>query len=264
MTTTSDIIRFMEETKGGDLNRDEGVQHGDAERTVVGVTVSWMGSSEAIDATGKRGDDLFIGHESLYYPYDYAVRKEMPDGWQDWTPNRRRRDLLDRHNLVFLRAHGTVDTICIFDDFAALFDLGEPVAAEGNVKVFEIEPLPLRELVKLVCERVGMPAVRLSPAGDMDRLVHRVGLPWGGLGQFVNVSYQQRLIDQGCDVFIAGESDSYGFRYAAEAGIPMIETTHEDSENPGMCRFAGMLSDAFPELRVTFHDCPSIWQWAGE
>ncbi|NOY75007.1 MAG: hypothetical protein GXP32_04360 [Kiritimatiellaeota bacterium] len=55
----------------------------------------------------------------------------------------------------------------------------------------------------------------------------RVGLPWGGLGLFVNVAYQQFLFEHGCDVFIAGESDNMGFRFAEECGIPMIETSHE-------------------------------------
>ena len=82
-----------------------------------------------------------------------------------------------------------------------------------------------------------MPALRVSAARGMDQVVHRVGLPWGGLGLFVNVGYQQRLIEQGCDVFIAGESDNYGFRFAAECGIPMIETSHELSENDGLQRF---------------------------
>ena len=79
--------------------------------------------------------------------------------------------------------------------------------------------------------------------------MHRVGLPWGGLGLFVNVGYQQRLIEQGCDVFIAGESDNYGFRFAAECGIPMIETSHELSENDGLRRFAEMLSGGFPDVQ---------------
>ena len=46
-----------------------------------------------------------------------------------------------------------------------------------------------------------------------------VGLPWGGLGLFVNVGYQQALVARDCDVFIAGESDNLGFRFAVESGV---------------------------------------------
>ena len=85
-------------------------------------------------------------------------------------------------------------------------------------------------------------------------------LPWGGMGLFVNVGYQQELIEQGCDVFIAGESDNYGFRFAAECAIPMIETSHEISENPGLRRFAEILSAEFPGLDVRFYENACTWR----
>ena len=237
----------MESLSGHPLNRDEGVQHGRADRNVSGVTVCWMATPEAIRATVpcSGGDELLIGHESLYYPYDVINSPNPPSGWEDWQVNRQRRELLTEHDLTFLRVHGSLDEICIFDDFVARLGLAAPVYADGLVKVFEIEPCTLEELVERVKARMGMPALRVSAARGMDQVVHRVGLPWGGLGLFVNVGYQQRLIEQGCDVFIAGESDNYGFRFAAECGIPMIETSHELSENDGLQRFS---EHAFPSL----------------
>ena len=62
------------------------------------------------------------------------------------------------------------------------------------------------------------------------------------------------------DVFIAGESDSYGFRFSQECGIPMIETSHEVSENPGLRRFTDMLAKAFPELGCHFFENPCVWE----
>ena len=91
--------------------------------------------------------------------------------------------------------------------------------------------------------------------------MRRVGLPWGGLGLFVNVGYRQRLIEVGCDVFIAGESDSYGFRFRVELGIPMIETSHEDSENPGLRHFTDLLAAAFPQVAFPFYENANIWVW---
>ena len=77
---------------------------------------------------------------------------------------------------------------------------------------------------------------------------------------FTNVGYQQQLIRMGCDAFIADESDNYGFRFSAECGIPMIETGHEISENPGLLRFALMLEKRFPGLKVTFHECRPVFR----
>ena len=267
MPTLADIIRFIEMRSGHPLNGDEGIQHrpdgapqsnGDA--AVCGVTVAWMATPDALRFATEKRHDLFVGHESLYYPYDVINAKNSPAGWQGWKVNRQRKELLDAGGLTFLRAHGSLDDICIFDDFAALFGLGAPVHENGLVKVYEIEPTTVGELVqraKRVCQ---MPAVRVAAPGGTDQIVRRVGLPWGGLGLFVNVGYQQALVELGCEVFIAGEADDYGLRFAAEAGIPMIETSHEISENPGLRRFSEMLAEAFPELNVAFYECPCVWE----
>jgi len=258
-TTVHDIIGYIEALTGHPLNRDEGIQHG-GDRPVAGLTVCWMASPEAIRAAGAHGDELLIGHESLYYPYDVIHSPNPPAGWADWQVNRQRRDLLGEYDLTFLRAHGSLDEITIFDDFVARLGLEAPVFADGLVKVYEIAPCPLAELVEQVKARMGMPALRVSAPAGLTQIVRRIGLPWGGLGLFVNVGYQQKLIEQGCDVFIAGESDNYGFRFAAECGIPMIETSHELSENDGLQRFTAMLAAQFPAVRGNFFENRCAWE----
>ncbi len=261
MITVQTIIGYVESLSGHPLNRDEGVHHGSAERPLTGALLCWMATTHALAQAGAAGVELVIAHESLYYPYGALPGQAEPAGWEEWPTNRRRRELLQRHNLTLLRVHGSLDEICIFNDFAALLGLGQPVEAEpGLVKVYEIAPRPLAELVAQVKERVGMPAVRVSCPQGLGQIVHRVGLPWGGLGLFVNVGYQQKLIAKGCDVFIAGEADDYGFRFSAECGIPMIETGHDVSENPGLEHFAQMLRARFPDLNVLFYACPPSWQ----
>jgi putative NIF3 family GTP cyclohydrolase 1 type 2 len=266
MPTIADVIAHITRLSGHPLYRDEGihfspVEAAAAERPLTGVTVCWMATPAAIEAAGRRGHQLLLGHESLYYPYDAAVGAPAPEGWQDWPVNRQRRDLLARHDLSFLRGHGSIDEICILDDFAALLGLDQPVkVVDPWVKVWAVSPCTLGKLAQRVKQRMNLPRVRVSPAGEPDRLVSRVGLPWGGMGLFTNVGYQQQLIEQGCDVFIAGETDNYGFRFAAECGIPMIETSHELSENPGLSHYSAMLSAAFPQLDVAFYETPCVWQ----
>ncbi len=261
MINSRSIIAHIERLSGHPLNHDEGVHHGDPERPVQRVLVTWMATADALRYAGEHGDDLVICHESAFYPYDVVILEDAPEDWQSWPTNRQRLDLLTQHDLVLMRAHGSVDDICIFDDFAAVLGLGEPTEySEDLAKVYDIEPCTLSELVQRVKVATGMDAVRLSAPRGLDQVVRRVGLPWGGLGLFVNVRYQQRLIALGCDVMIAGESDNYGFRFGAELGIPMIETGHEISENPGLEHFARMLQEHFTELRVTFYTCEPAWQ----
>ena len=260
MTTIQGIIEYVESVTGHPLGREERLFLGEPDRIVSGATVCWMATPEAIHAAGAKGHDLLIGHESLYYPYDAPDADSLPPDWESWPTNRQRRELLAAYDLTFLRLHASADEICIFDDFARVLGLGNPTFAEGLVKVYEIAPCPLGELVDRVKTRLGMPAVRVSSVEGLERPVHRIGLPWGGLGLFVNVGYQQKLIDQGCDVLIAGESDNYGFRFAHELGIPMIETSHEISENPGLRHFAALLAEAFPDVAFGFFENPVVWQ----
>ncbi|MHB1357094.1 MAG: Nif3-like dinuclear metal center hexameric protein, partial [Anaerolineae bacterium] len=137
------------------------------------------------------------------------------------------------------------------------------VEGEGYNKIYEITPQPLHRLIADVATRMGLQAMRVTAPRGMDQIVHRVGLPWGGLGLFVNVSYQQMCIARQCDVLIGGESDSYGLHFANELGIPFIETGHEVSENPGLAHWVLMLEKRFPELEVIFYDCePAYSFWS--
>jgi putative NIF3 family GTP cyclohydrolase 1 type 2 len=258
MPTVQDIIRHVEELSGHELNKDEGVWHGNADTEVTGATVAWTAAPEAIRGAAESGHELLIVHESLYYPYNVQILPNPRKGWEDWPVNKGRRERLEQCQLTCLRIHGSADEICIFDTFAELLGLGEPVAAQRLAKVFEIPECRVAELTQHVKERIGMHAVRV--AGDPDTRVHRVGLPWGGLGLDSNVGYQQKLVAQGCDVFIAGEADNMGFRFAVESGIPMIETSHELSENPGLRVFTDMLAKAFSDVKFVFHELPCVWR----
>jgi putative NIF3 family GTP cyclohydrolase 1 type 2 len=261
MATASEIIEYVERLTGHPLNRDEGVHHGSADAEVGSVVLCWMATSEAIEEAGRSGADLLIAHESLYYPYDAAVRDDNPDGWRDWKANLRRRELLEKHRLTLLRVHGSMDEICILDEFAGMLGLGEPVYEKRFVKVYEIEECTYGELIDRVKSRSGLGHVRCSLTDRLDRKVRRVGLPWGGLGLDSNVGYQQSVLEQGVDVLIAGESDNYGFRFSAEWDVPMVETSHETSENPGIRHFAEMLGREFGALAVRFYENECIWNW---
>ena len=273
MTTIKDITTYVERLTNDPLNRDEGVHHGSIDAEVTSVLVCWMATSEAIEEAGRSGADLLLAHESLYYPYDAAVRDDVPEGWREWRANKTRRKLLDEHGLTFLRVHGSMDEMTILTDFAELLGLGEPVCQDGpvgsttlsgrrgKVRVYEIEECTYGELIGRVKKRTGMDRLRVSFGGDLDRKVRRIGLAWGGLGLYTNVAYQERLLERGVDVLVAGETDNYGFRFPAEWNVPMIETSHETSENPGIRRFSEMLATEFPDLRVHFYENERVWDW---
>ncbi len=256
--TVRDLAAYIVSLDAAD-HPDEGVRFGDPTAEVRGILVCWMPDPDATAAAAEAGANVIVGHEEPLFPYRVFQAAGAPD-FLAWLPNRRRIDAWAGADVSVLRAHGTVDALTIFDDFAAQLDLGEPVVdMPGLVKLYEINPLTVRALVARVKTSVDLSALRVS-ADDLEEVVHRVGLLWGGTGLFVNVARQQQLLEQRPDVFIAGETDNYGFRFAREAGVPMIETSHEVSEQAGLRRFAGMLQERFPDIPVTFFENPIVWQ----
>lgn len=260
MTTIQEIIHFVETQSGHPINRDEGIHHGPADRPIRRATVCWMATPDALHAAGQRNDDLLIGHESLYYPYDVVNMAMPPKGWEAWPVNRQRRDLLTQFDLTFLRLHGSVDDICILTDYAEQLGLGAPVHEDGLVRIYEVDPCSFEQLVERVKRATELPALRVAPVDPMPQVIRRIGLPWGGMALFVNVGYMQKLIALGCDAMIAGETDNYGFRFPQELGIPMIETSHEVSENRGLRHFTAMLAQAFPAVDFHFYENRCIWE----
>ncbi len=94
MTRIEDIIHYVEKLSGHGLNGDEGVQHGDGDRKLSGVTISWMASPDAIQAAGEASHELLISHENLYYPYGVINSPSPPDDWEEWKVNEQRFSLL--------------------------------------------------------------------------------------------------------------------------------------------------------------------------
>ncbi len=262
MATIDEIIQYVEVLSGHKLNADEGVHFGTKNKDVRTAVVCWMATKGAIEFAYKIGADLLIAHESLYFPYDAVIRDDNPEGWEDWPVNKQRRTLLEEYNLTFLRIHESADEICIFDAFRRQLNLPKAgvVGDRYNYKRFDIELCTVSELVEHVKRAVGMSHLRFSAPKGLCQKVSKVGLLWGGVGLFVNVRNQAKLLELGCDVFIAGETDDYGFRFARDQEVPLIETSHEVSENRGIKEFQGILSAKFPQVQFEFYENQCPWR----
>jgi putative NIF3 family GTP cyclohydrolase 1 type 2 len=255
--TVREAIRIARIVARESWNPDEdGLLFGLAAAQVNKIQVCWMSDTHAIENAARIGANLIITHESPFFPYNVTHRGGVPD-YLSWHTNHNRIKLLAAGDIAVVRMHGPLDSLCIFDAFADALGLGAPAVDEpGYVKIYDIPPIAYKDLIEHVKKALEMPALRASN-GCADRVIKRVGLPWGGLGLFVNVGYMQKLLNYNCDVFIAGETDNYGIRFAADAGVDMIETGHEISENIGIRRFSEILGDKLSEIsdiQVIFYE----------
>ena len=261
MVKPRDIHQWLEQKSGHALNKDEGVMFGDPGRNLTGVSVCWMPSPENVEMAAAAGHEMLIHHEAMLYPYPF--QHQQPLHALHWFTNSQRLSTLGENGLVASRLHGTLDELWIFQDFAEQIGLTKAIAKgiEYHARVFEIEPTPYAELIARVKNATGLKALRAT-AEKPDRIVKKVGMPWGGLGLFVNVDYVQSLLElaRDIDVMICGETDNYGFRFCTELGIDVIETSHELSENGGLRKFADALREQFPQLDVRHIPERTIWQ----
>lgn len=241
----------------GSLHGDEGVRVGDPNAEVRGILVCFMAGVDALREARREGCNLVICHETPYLPYEGLFR--IPEESPGWSTNAARTKEIEEGGLTILRLHGSLDRYTVYDTFRER--LGLPAEAEGESfeRIYPVEPAPLRQWVDRAKAATGLEHVRFF--GDPERTVTRIGLPWGGLGLFVNVGFFERLIRGGVDLLICGESDDYAMRYMADAGVAFIETGHSASENPGLAKFAGILGEMYPGIKTVYHENPVPYTW---
>ncbi len=237
------------------------VVFGDRDKSVNRVLVCWMATPEAILEAAKLEADMLICHESLFFPYEAEHTGSNPD-FLTWPANVNRVRLLAQINLTCARFHYSADKLTIFDTIAQQLGLSDIVVDEPDfMRVYKVEPITYAQLLEQIESR-GFNIQRRT-LGDPGRVVTRIGLPWGGMGLSVNISYSQRLVEMGCEVLIGGEADSYTFHFAKESGVEFVETGHEASENPGLGAFCDWLRTQFPSLEVHHFENPPAYEAPG-
>lgn len=168
-----------------------------------------------------------------------------------------RRRLLDDHRIVICRCHSNWDGTAggVADSCAAALGFGQPLHRSRFVGIYTVEPQTLAQLADQAKARLGVPLVRV--AGDLSRMVEKVGVAYGGLAQ--TFGYLDEHVINGADAVIVGEATDYSLRAAIDAGVGFIETSHVGSENPGMKTFARLLQERLPDVPVRFIDAGHEW-----
>jgi putative NIF3 family GTP cyclohydrolase 1 type 2 len=242
----------------GQINADEGIVYGDPAADVTGVLVCWMGTREAVRRAQEVGANTIISHEAIFFPYP-GIRSGVPPADQlSWCCNRQRIEALARAGVGVIRLHGTMDRLHIFDEFPVALGFPEATVREDWVRLYDLPATTVRDMVGRVKERLKLDRVRVSNC-DLDRPVRRVALPLGGTGLFVNVGGLALLARHSPDLFIAGETDEYALQFCIDGDIPLIETSHAVSEEPGVRVFADRLAADLKPLPVTFFRNGRAW-----
>jgi len=237
------------------LGGEEGFRFGDPSVEVTGILVTWMATRDAMQSAADRAWNLVICHEDPFFPYSGSGALETSITWR---VNRERIALCARHGITILRAHGTLDRLCVVDEFARAAGLrGSDIREEGLARTFTIPETTLADFAEQVRANLGLLRVRV--VGHLDRRITKVGIAVGGIGLSFNIAFWEILLRHGAQVVLTGETDEYAMHYAADNDVGIVETTHAISENPGLRRFCDILRERFPEVPVEFHECGVAW-----
>ena len=96
--------------------------------------------------------------------------------------------------------------------------------------------------------------------GDPDRVVRRIAIAWGGLGQWWTGAACAAPL--GFDVLISGDVIDGVVRLAREEGWCVIDAFHHATELAAMRLLARKLQDRFPQIAVHYVEQSMPWSVA--
>ena len=252
-----DFKNILVEMNGGELGNEEYFTFGAVNDEITKIVVSWCVDDETVDFAIKNKCNFILHHESLLHPY--PIWSALERNYLGWKVNADKLARLGANKINTFRLHCTMDKLTIYKTFAEKLGLRKVRDGRGIYDaVFSSQFATAGELAAHAKKVMNMPSIRF--AGNPDQKISNIGLAFGGIGLFVNVGSVQKMIENGADVIIAGESDNMGFRFCTEQNIPVIELSHEVTENPGIKVFCDELQKKIPSVEVLFFENKQVWQ----
>lgn len=257
MTTARDVADVFETIAplSSGLPDDElGFQKGDPEKEIHGVACLWNVDIHSIQACVDQGLDMIICHEHMWLPPQRSLWYEGP-AEADIIPNRLRRELLDRHEIVVYRSHSNWDALPedgVPDQAVAVLGI-EGLREVARQRFFSVQELPepweVQRLRARVAQALLYPDCRIF--GDPLKPVRRFAFLIGGFGEN-QWNMPQAAYEMGAEALIIGEMSEFIVIGALEMGMPVIESLHSVSEIPAIRRQAQLLGEKLPDIPVCY------------
>lgn len=227
------------------------VKTGDPSAECTGIVVTFMATVEVIEQAAKLNANLIITHEPTFYEhFDNA------DWMKDNSAVSAKRRLIDKYGIVIWRFHDYMHSIQPDPTVASLIRTLGFDPHPDLLYCCRVPALPLRDLVRLLKQKLELPTVRV--VGDLDKICHVAGV----LPGIPPTQMQIGLFDQqGVDVLICGEINEWETpEYARDArrlgsDKALIVVGHAASEEPGIHWVLSWLQERLPG--ETFHFVPT-------
>ena len=231
-----------------------GFIYGNPDTEIRGIACLWNVHSESIRLCAEQNLNMLICHEGIWHPSQTSPWYEGPTEDRIYA-NRKRRELLEKHEMVVYRSHSNWDALAqdgVHDQ--AVSSLGiEGLTVVSKQKFFAVaelpEPLTVHELKQRVQRGLGFADCRLF--GDANKPIRRFSFLIGGFGEN-QFNMPQAAMEMGAEAVIIGEMSEFIVISCLEMGLPVIESLHSISEIPAIRRQAEMLSERLLDVRVEY------------
>lgn len=233
-------------------------EFGDGDIETTGVAVAWWITSDMIQDMIAKKINCGLTHETTYYQMPERFVWGTLSKSEDLEVNRKITKIATDGNLVIHRFHCNLDVAAWGMPRALLRQLGwQEYSCDWSrgVPVVTIAPCALRDLIAEVKAKLRLPFVRYD--GDLNRIVRRVAIPWGGLCQgWSGPACAEPL---GFDALIGGDIMDGVVRLAREYNWAVIDAMHHATEMEAMKILAQKLQHRFPDLRVEYYENSMPW-----
>ena len=232
---------------------------GDGDIEVSGIAVSWWLTLDQVERMAEQGLNVGLSHERVVFEMPSRFVWGILPETDELPVNRRIRELATRHGMAIHQFHSNVDKADWGMPKALLHRLGweeYPSDWSRGVPVVDLPPCTLRELIGEIKEKLALPFVRYD--GDLDRVVRRAAIPWGGLCQGYGAPACAQPL--GFDVLIGGDIIDGNVRMARAHGWAVIDAMHHATEVDAMELLAGKIRERFPDIRVEYFPTSDPWR----
>lgn len=151
---------------------------------------------------------------------------------------------------MLVQCHDGLNRFPICDAFLETLGLTKVVHRQGWESIYHLpQTLTVSQLARTVKRRLGIQGM-VRVVGDLRRRVRKIVSLWGGIGLSGNSYWVRQAITHGADAAIAAEMDEAFTKFAHEAGLPVVETSHQLFEEIGVRLYAEVLRKRYPQLKV--------------
>ena len=257
--TARDVANLFESIaplESGISGDELGFLCGDPQAPLRGIACMWNAHSVSIRRAIDRGLNMLIVHETPFYAVQDSRWYDGPRRVEEIVANRKRRELIDKHQLIVYRSHSNWDALAVDGvPDQAVKALGiDGLKVIGSQKFFHVHQLPSPMNVSALAARaqngLGMPwPPRIF--GDHGQPIERFAFLIGGFGGN-QIHIPQAAQELGAEAIIIGEMLEWIVIASLECGMPVIETLHSLSEIPAIRRQAELLASRLPGIRVEY------------